>query len=57
MKLKKIKPRNWVAKNNLCRPVRHRDHTQYQRRTKHKNKEELYETKDSRHSITDSCLC
>jgi hypothetical protein len=35
--LTKIKARNWVAKNNFNRPVRHRDHTQYQRQPKHKN--------------------
>jgi galactose-1-phosphate uridylyltransferase len=27
--------RNWVAKHNVNRPARHRDHTQYQRRDKH----------------------
>ncbi len=31
----RLKPRNWVAKNNFNRPVRHRDRTQYQRRDKH----------------------
>ena len=46
MKLEKIKPRNWVAKNNRCRCVRHRDHSQYQRQSKHKNKDAQYETKD-----------
>jgi hypothetical protein len=37
--LKQIKTRNWVAKNNFNRPVRHRDATQYQRQPKHKKKE------------------
>lgn len=32
--------RNWVAKNNFNRPVRHRDLTQYQRQPKHKNHHE-----------------
>jgi len=39
MKLKKIKSRNWVAKNNRSRCVRHRDHTQYQRQLKHRCKD------------------
>jgi hypothetical protein len=52
MKLEKIKPRNWVAKNNRCRSARHRDHTQYQRHNKHRNKEDLHETKNLRHSST-----
>jgi hypothetical protein len=34
-----IKARNWVAKNNFNRPVRHRDVTQYQRQPKHRSKE------------------
>jgi len=34
-----IKARNWVAKNNFNRPVRHRDATQYQRQPKHRSKE------------------
>ena len=52
MKLEKIKTRNWVAKNNRCRSARHRDHTQYQRHNKHRNKEDSHETKDLRHSPT-----
>lgn len=38
--LQQIKTRNWVAKNNFNRPVRHRDPTQYQRQPKHRLKEE-----------------
>jgi hypothetical protein len=34
-----IKTRNWVAKNNRNRPVRHRDRTDYQRQPKHKQKQ------------------
>lgn len=34
-----LKTRNWVAKNNFNRPVRHRDRTQYQRRSKHPGQE------------------
>jgi hypothetical protein len=34
-----LRQRNWVAKNNFNRPVRHRDPTQYQRQPKHKQKE------------------
>ena len=30
------KTRNWVAKNNFNRPVRHGDPTQYQRQPKHR---------------------
>lgn len=41
MKIKKIKTRNWVAKNNRCRPVRHRDRTAYQRRAKHVKQEQV----------------
>ena len=37
--LSELRPRNWVAKNNFNRPVRHRDHTQYQRRSKHPHRE------------------
>ncbi len=33
---RQAKQRNWVAKNNFNRPVRHRDHTQYQRQPKHR---------------------
>ena len=32
----KVKQRNYVAKNNFNRSVRHRDSTQYQRNEKHK---------------------
>jgi hypothetical protein len=32
----RIKARNWVAKNNFNRPVRHRVATQYQRQPKHR---------------------
>jgi len=35
----KIKARNWVAKNNRNRAVRHRDHTQYQRQPKHRGQD------------------
>lgn len=35
----KVKQRNWVAKNNFNRPVRHRDSTQYQRQPKHRKQE------------------
>jgi hypothetical protein len=38
-----IRTRNWVAKNNFNRPVRHRDATQYQRQPKHRAKEQTYE--------------
>ena len=31
----KVKHRNYVAKNNFNRPVRHRDSTQYRRNEKH----------------------
>jgi hypothetical protein len=34
-----IPVRNWVAKHNFNRPVRHRDLKQYQRQPKHRNKE------------------
>lgn len=34
-----IRARNWVAKNNFNRPVRHRDRTEYQRQPKHRSKE------------------
>jgi hypothetical protein len=34
--MKRSKQRNWVAKNNFNRPVRHRDPTQYRRNEKHK---------------------
>jgi hypothetical protein len=37
---KQIKTRNWVAKHNFNRPVRHRDATQYQRQPKHRAKEQ-----------------
>jgi hypothetical protein len=40
MKIESTKPRNWVAKNNRCRYVRHRDQTQYQRQPKHRKKYE-----------------
>jgi hypothetical protein len=43
MKLEKIKPRNWVAKNNRCRSARHQDHTRYQRQAKHRYKDTQYE--------------
>ena len=33
------RPRNWVAKNNFNRPVRHRAATDYQRQPKHRNQE------------------
>jgi hypothetical protein len=33
---KQIKTRNWVAKHNFNRPVRHRDVTQYRRNEKHR---------------------
>lgn len=32
----RVKQRNWVAKNNFNRPVRHRDLTQYRRNQKHR---------------------
>ena len=35
-----IRTRNWVAKHNFNRPVRHRDATQYQRQPKHRAKEQ-----------------
>jgi hypothetical protein len=38
-----VKPRNWVAKNNFNRPVRHRDRTEYQRQPKHRSKEVQHE--------------
>ena len=41
MKIKQIKTRNWVAKNNRCRAARHRDLTAYQRRLKHSKQEQL----------------
>ena len=31
----RLKTRNWVAKHNQNPPVRHRDRTDYQRRSKH----------------------
>lgn len=34
-----VKTRNWVAKHNFNRPVRHTDHTQYQRQPKHRCKD------------------
>jgi len=36
---KRTRPRNWVAKNNHNRPVRHRAATDYQRQPKHRNQE------------------
>lgn len=33
-----LKPRNWVAKNNRCKSVRHRDRTAYQRQHKHRHR-------------------
>jgi hypothetical protein len=38
-----LRQRNWVAKNNFNRPVRHRDVTQYQRNAKHKGKDHAYQ--------------
>lgn len=38
-----IRTRNWVAKHNYNRPVRHRDRTDYQRQPKHRAKEPLNE--------------
>ena len=38
-----IRTRNWVAKHNFNRPVRHRDATQYQRQPKHRAKEQVNE--------------
>lgn len=35
----RTRPRNWVAKNNFNRPVRHRAATDYQRQPKHRNQE------------------
>jgi hypothetical protein len=32
--------RNWVAKNNFNRPVRHRDQTEYRRHNKHNQKDQ-----------------
>jgi hypothetical protein len=40
---KQIRTRNWVAKHNFNRPVRHRDATQYQRQPKHRTKEQANE--------------
>jgi len=40
---KQIRTRNWVAKHNFNRPVRHRDATQYQRQPKHRAKEQVNE--------------
>ena len=40
---KQIKTRNWVAKHNFNRPVRHRDATDYQRQPKHRAKEQVNE--------------
>ena len=40
---KQIRTRNWVAKHNFNRPVRHRDATQYQRQPKHRVKEQVNE--------------
>ena len=39
MKQIKIPARNWVAKHNRNRPVRHRAATDYQRQPKHRNQE------------------
>ena len=39
MKQIKIPARNWVAKHNRNRPVRHRMATDYRRHTKHRNQE------------------
>jgi hypothetical protein len=40
---KQIKTRNWVAKHNFNRPVRHRDRIDYQRQPKHRAKEQYNE--------------
>jgi hypothetical protein len=40
---KQIRTRNWVAKHNRNRPVRHRDRTEYQRQPKHRAKEQVNE--------------
>ena len=37
---KQIRTRNWVAKHNFNRPVRHRMATDYQRQPKHRAKEQ-----------------
>jgi len=40
---KQIRTRNWVAKHNFNRPVRHRMATDYQRQPKHRAKEQANE--------------
>ena len=40
---KQIRTRNWVAKHNFNRPVRHRMATDYQRQPKHRAKEQTNE--------------
>jgi hypothetical protein len=40
--IKNSKPRNPVVKNDRNRAVRHRDRTQYQRRSKHPNSDLRY---------------